>query len=59
MVKFTNNSNQPIQKQETADDIMAGLQSKFQNLKAKVNQNVDRRTSSIHKLELFCNPVKN
>ena len=32
-------------KQETAKDSMAALQSNFQNLNAKVNQNVDiRRT---------------
>ena len=46
---------------------MAGLQSKFQNLNKKVNQmltngltdgQTDRGTSSIHKLELLCNPAK-
>ena len=40
MGKQTNSS---IQQEETTEDGMAGLQSKFQNLKAKVNQNVDRR----------------
>ena len=45
--------------QETAEDGMAGLQSKFQNLNAKVNQNVDSRTSSIYKPKLLCNPAKN
>ena len=35
------------------------MQSKFQNLNAKVIQNVDdRRATSIRKLELLCNPVK-
>ena len=29
------------------------------NLNTKVNQNVDRRTSSIHKPELLCNPANN
>ena len=48
-------------KQETAADDMARLQSKFQNLIAKVNQNADFRstegcmddgqTTSIHRLE--------
>ena len=48
---------------------MAGLQSKFQNLNAKVNQmwttggrmdrQTDRQTSSILKLELLSNPAKN
>ena len=35
-------------KQETAEDGMAGLQSKFQNFNAKVNQNVDRQTDIIN-----------
>ena len=55
-----------VTKQETAEGGMVGLQSKFQNLNAKVtkvNQNVDRwtdrQTSSIHKPELLCNPAKN
>ena len=60
-----------LHKQETAEDGMAGLQSKFQNLNAKVNQmltdgrtdgrtdkHTDRRTSSIYKPELLCNPAK-
>ena len=48
---------------------MARLQSKFKNVNAKVNQmwttegkrtdKTDRQTSSIHKPELLCNPVKN
>ena len=36
--------HRPNIKQETAEDVMAGLQSKFQNLNAKVKQNVDRQT---------------
>ena len=32
-----------ILQQETPEDGMARLQSKFQNFKAKVNQNVDRQ----------------
>ena len=43
-------------KQETAKDGQAGLQSNFQNLNAKVNQNVDVRQvdrhTSIHRPEL-------
>ena len=35
-------------KQETAEDDMAGLQSKFQNFTAKVNQNADRQTDIIN-----------
>ena len=35
-------------KQETAEDGMARLQSKFQNFNAKVNQNVGRRTYGQH-----------
>ena len=35
---------QIITRQETAEDGMVGLQSKFQNLNTKVNQNVDRWT---------------
>ena len=35
---------------------MVGLQSKFQNFNAKVNQNFDlRQKTSIHKLELLYN----
>ena len=49
-------------KQETATDSRVGLQNQFQNLNAEVNRNVDkwtdrRPTSSIHKLELLCNPA--
>ena len=41
-----------------------GLQRNFQDLNAKVNQNVDarqtdRQTTSIHKPELLCNLTKN
>ena len=58
--------------QETAEDGMAGLQSKFQNLNTKVNQmltdgqtdertdrRTDRQMSSIHKPELLCNLANN
>ena len=42
---------------------MAKLQSKFQNLNAKVDQNVDRQmdgqTDGHHKPKLLCNPAKN
>ena len=34
--------------QETAENCTARLQSKFQNLNAKVNQNVDRQTDGHH-----------
>ena len=49
-----------IKKKKNAEDRMAGLQSKFQNQNAKVNQmwTTDKRTSSIHKLELLSNPAK-
>ena len=37
----------PLNKQETAEDGMAGLQSKFQNFNTKVNRYVDRQTDII------------
>ena len=37
-----------MSKQETAEDSMARLQSKFQNLNVKVYQNVDRQTYGHH-----------
>ena len=39
---------------------MAGLQIKFQDFNTNVNKmlTTDGRTSSIHQLELFCNPAK-
>ena len=49
-------------KQETAKDGKARLQSIFQNLNAKVNQNVDVRQTDIqtliHRSELLCNLAK-
>ena len=46
-------------RQTDAEDGMAGLQRKFQNLNAKVNQMLtDRRTSPNPKPELLCNPAK-
>ena len=48
-----------LTEQETTKDGMAGMQSKFQNLNTKVNQNVVIRQTgrwiSIYRQKLLCN----